>query len=260
MLKLNFKIFLLLVLLFGIRNTEAQSFGFGCFGFVGGYVGYGYQKYEPGSLNEAITFFNDQVSDGSSETIPEFGNAHGYRLGINFFRARFSGAFLSLKGYYEILSENRSFSYTSGSESINSELDLDLKSWNVGIDFGIPITNDLSWKIVEGSLHFNTITCTYKPDLNDNTSDRKYSNDSPELGYSISTGFVFSVIENFVSLEGTAGYKFFKIKQMTNSEGSNFYLRPLGAREVENTDLINSDFINGGGFSASVQLNVGFPL
>ena len=255
MLKLNFKMFLILILLLGIKDTEAQSFGFGCFGFVGGYVGYGYQKYDSGSLNEAITFFNEQVSDGSSETIPEFGNAHGYRLGINFFRARFSGAFLSLKGYYEILSENRNFSYASGSESINSELDLDLKSWNVGIDFGIPITNDLSWKIVEGSLHFNTANSTFKPNLNDNSSDRKYSNDSPELGYSISTGFVFSVIDNFVSLEGTAGYKYFKIKQMTDSEGNNFYLHSYGSREFE-----NSDFINGGGFSASVQLNVGFPL
>ena len=256
MFKLSNRIFLIFLILLGTKSLEAQSLGFGCFGFVGGYAGYSYQEYEPGSLNDAITYYNSAISNSSSQTIPEFRNASGYRFGINFFRAKFSGVLLSLKGYYEILSENKSFTYNQNSTTqLNSELDLDLKSWNVGLDFGIPITNLLSWKIVEGDLHFNTSKVTYKPNLNDNSSNTKFSNDSPELGYSISTGLIFTVIENFVCIEGTAGYKFFKIKRMTDGEGNNFQLQPYGSRETE-----DKDFIKAGGFNASVQLNVGFPL
>jgi hypothetical protein len=255
MLKLNFKIFLIAILFVGIEATQAQSFGFGCFGFVGGFAGYGYQKYEPGSFTEAITAYNNQLSIGSSQTIPEFGNAYGYRVGINFFRAKFSGSFISLKGYYEDLSENKSFLYDDGTETTNSALDFDIKSWNVGLDFGIPITDVLSWKIVEGTLHFNTAKTTFKPNIKDNSTDKKYSNDSPELGYSISTGLVFSIINNFVSLEGTAGYKFFKIKQMKDTEGNAFQIGSFGTGVID-----NNDFIKSGGFTASVQLNIGFPL
>jgi len=252
MLKIFYKI--IFILIFNLTTVIPQSFGFGCFGFVGGYAGYSYQKYEPGYLNESIQIFNKAMSDGNSQIIPEFGNSQGYRFGINFFRARFSGFFISLKGYYEVLSEDHKYSYSDLGTNIKSELDLNIKNWSVGFDCGIPVTNFLSWKIVDGSLHFNSARLTHKPDLNDNTRDIKYNNDSPELGYSIGTGFVFSIIENFVSLEGTAGYTVMKINKMTTDEGAVFFLRPDNSRIIEN------EFIKGGGFNAVVQLNVGFPL
>ncbi len=251
-----FKLFqkILLFILILCSPILPQAFGFGCFGFVGGYAGYSYQKYQPGFLNEQIRGFNTAMSDGTSQIIPEFGTAQGYRLGINFFRAKFSGTFFSLKGYYETLSEHNSFTYTVNQSNINSELNFDLKSWNVGFDFGIPITNLLSWKIIDGTIHFNSAKLSYKPNLEDNTRDIKYENNAPEIGYSLSTGFIFSVIENFVSVEGTAGYKFFKIKKMTTADGALFMLRPYNSRVIE------PDFIKAGGFSAVIQLNVGFPL
>lgn len=253
MLKQISKIFL--VIIFFTTQGFSQSFGFGCFGFVGGYAGYGYQKYEAGSLNEILNNYNSSISGSGSQAISEFGNAYGYRVGINFFRAKFSKVFVSLKGYYEDLSESNDFQHNYQLENIKSSLDFDLKSWNVGLDFGIPISKCLNWKIIEGTIHFNSAKITFKPDLSDNSKDKKYNNDSPEIGYSVSTGFIFSLIENFVSLEGSAGYKFFKIKKMTDGEGNNFSLRPFETYTSENID-----FINGGGFSASVQLNIGFPL
>jgi hypothetical protein len=247
------KIFFLIIIF--TYQILPQSFGFGCFGFVGGYAGYSYQKYEPGYLNEQIKGFNTALSEGADQIIPEFGTAQGYRLGINILRAKFSDTFFSVKGYYEALSENQSYSY-SGSESlINSELNFSLKSWNVGVDFGIPISDLLSWKIIEGVVHFNSAKLIHKPNLDDNTKEIKYENDAPEIGYSISTGFIFSIAENFLSIEGTAGYKFFKINQMTTEDGSIFLLRPEDSRAIE-----EEDFIKAGGFSAVVQLNLGFPL
>lgn len=235
--------------------SNAQSFGFGCFGFVGGYAGYSYQKYQPGYLNDQIIGFNNAMSDGSVKIIPEFGTAQGYRLGINFFRARFSGFFFSLKGYYELTKENHTYSYDNSGSEIRSELNFDLKSWNVGLDLGIPITNYLQWKILDGSIQFNSARLTYKPNLDDNTKDIKFNNDSPELGYTIATGFIVTIFENFVSLEGTAGYKFLRIKKMTTEDGEPFLLRPENSRE-----LTENDFVKDGGFNAVLQLNIGFPL
>ncbi len=245
---------IILILIVNFATLLPQSFGFGCFGFVGGYAGYGYQKYQPGSFDESIQAFNNSVSNGTVKIIPDFGNAYGYRLGINFFRAKFSKVFFSLKGYYELLSENHTYSYIKDGSNINSELDFSIKSWNVGFDFGIPITNLISWKIIDGTVHFNSARLSHKPNLQDNTLDIKFNNDSPELGYSIGTGFVFMIIENFASIEGTGGYSFFKINKMTNDDGSEFILIS------DNTKATNNDFIKAGGFYAVVQLNIGFPL
>jgi hypothetical protein len=252
MYNLSKKIFLVVILL--SSHIQSQSFGFGCFGFVGGFGGYSYQQYKPGYLNDRIRGFNAAVSGGTNQIISEFGTAQGYRLGINFFRAKFSGTFFTLKGYYELLSEHQSYTYSGTETEINSELNFNIKSWNVGFDFGIPITNLLSWKIIDGTLHFNSAKLIHKPNLDDNTRETKYENDAPEIGYSISTGFIFSVVENILSIEGTAGYKFFKIKQMTTFDNQIFLLRP------EDSRLIEDDFIKAGGFSAVVQLNLGFPL
>jgi hypothetical protein len=247
------KIVLIIIFLFSAPMFP-QAFGFGCFGFVGGYAGYSYQKYEPGSLNTAVHNFNSVISSGTVKIISDFGSAQGYRVGINFFRAQFSDVFVSLKGYYESLNENQNFSYTLNNERISSELDFILNSWNVGVDFGIPINNRLNWKIIESTIHFNNARFTNKRDLSLSENDIKYKNDAPEIGYSLSTGFVFSVVENFVSLEGSAGYQFFKIKKMTAEDGSGFYLGP------DKNYIPEGDFIKAGGFNAVVQLNVGFPL
>ena len=252
MLKLT-KIILVLVIVFSSKVLP-QAFGFGCFGFVGGYAGYSYQKYEPGTLNNAINNFNYAISNGTVKIISDFGTAQGYRVGINFFRAKFSGVFISLKGFYESLDENQSYSYLYNNDRISSELDLKLRSWNVGIDFGIPINNLLSWKIIDGTIHFNGARITDKRDLRSSQNDIEYKNDAPEIGYSLSTGFVLNIIENFVSLEGSAGYQFFKIKKMISNDGGEFN---LGS---DNTEVLEGDFIKAGGLNAVIQLNVGFPL
>jgi hypothetical protein len=245
---------LFLFIIFLSFQIFPQSFGFGCFGFVGGYAGYSYQKYEPGSLNEAVRNFNLNTSNGTAEIISDFGTAQGYRIGLNFFRAKFSDFFISVKGYYEVLTENQSYSFVSSNNSISGAIDFNLKSWNFGLDFGIPVTNLLSWKIIDGTIHFNNAQITHKQNLNDNISDIRYTNDNPDLGYSLSTGFIYSIVEDFVSLEGTAGYTFLKIKKMTADDGTEFSLGP------NKNKLPETNFINNGGFNAVIQINVGFPL
>lgn len=250
MLKTFSGIISLFVILNSYSLVYAQSIGFGCFGFVSGFGGYSWQSFEPGNLKY---YGNELRSEPGLITDPrfdEFGHAKGFRVGLNFFRAKFSGFFLSTKGYYQVLTEKKDINI-SGTYP-NVEYDLDLKSWGLGVDVGIPITTYLNWKILDTELNFNS--ARFKRTINQvgNTSVVRFNNDAPDVGYSIGTGFIVYLIEGYVSIEGTAGYTLMKIERMEDDEGNNF----LG----ENYSGDETDFIKGGGFRALLQLNVGFPL
>ncbi len=252
MLKIYFtKILQVFFLITFTGVINAQSFGFGCLGFVSGYGGYSYQSYNPGTLGEAVQRFN--LSHGAG-LISDFGKAQGYRIGINIIRAKFGDLFVSGKGYYQLLSDDKEFSFTENNTVINSELDLDLKNWGLGVDVGVQVTSSLSWKIFDGAIHFNSASLTDKPNLSDNTTEIHYANDSPEIGYSLGTGFIISIAEDFLSLEGTFSYTVLKIEKMTDLNMNEFF---LGGDKDE---YYEKDFIKTGGFSAVLQLNLGFPL
>lgn len=243
------KIVLVFLLLFQFQSN-AQSIGFGCFGFVSGFGGYSYQTYQPGTLKYYGNELRTPIVLNTDPYFDEFNKATGFRVGLNFFRAKFSGLFLSTKGYYQVISEKKNINISGTYPDV--EYDLDLKSWGLGVDIGIPVTNFISWKILDGELMFNS--ARFKRTINEvgNTSVKRYTNDSPEIGYSIGTGFIVYLIEGYVSIEGTAGFTVMKIEKMEDDEGISF----LG-----DTDYASErNFIKTGGFNALIQLNVGFPL
>ena len=96
----------LLFFLIAASAVNAQSFGFGCLGFVGGYGGYSYQEYKPNGLNNYVDVFNQVRSDSLISPMEKFGKASGYRVGLNFFRAKMDNFVLTTKGYYQLISEN----------------------------------------------------------------------------------------------------------------------------------------------------------
>lgn len=250
MRKLLHKVIIISFIILPFTITNAQSIGFGCFGFVSGYGGYSYQSFEPGILryygNELLTpvdLVNNQYFD-------EFNKVQGFRVGLNFFRAKFSSFFLTAKGYYQILSNKKNIVVSDIYSSV--DYDLSFKSWGLGIDVGIPLTKIFNWKIVDGELIFNSVK--FKQTINDIgfTAVTTYKNDSPDLGYSIGTGFIVYLIEGYLSLEGTAGYTFMKIEKVMAEDGFVF-LNGFYSSDEQN-------FIKSGGFSAVIQLNVGFPL
>lgn len=250
MLKFLYRLVLFFISINGLATVNAQSIGFGCFGFVSGFGGYSYQSFEPGYLKYYGNELRTPIGLITDPYFEEFNQASGFRVGLNFFRAKFSGFFLSTKGYYQILSETKNINISGAYPDV--EYDLDLKSWGFGVDVGIPITTFLSWKILDGELMFNS--ARFKRTINEvgNTSVLRFNNDAPEIGYSIGTGFIVYIIEGYVSLEGTAGYTIMKIEKMQDDEGNNF---------VDDADTGNeNNFIRGGGFKALLQLNVGFPL
>jgi hypothetical protein len=227
---------------------NAQTFGFGCLGFVGGYGGYNYQQFNPAGLNEYIRYKNQL--EYTIKPVDEFNYATGYRIGLNFFRATFeSGIIVTAKGFYQYLSKKSKGTTGVGVNEDNYSIDLTFKNWSVGFDVGWEFTSILSWKILDGSLNFNNATLTQITDLPGETIIIRHKSDAGVVGYSIGTGIIVAVIKDYVSLEGLAGYSYIVIDDVIDESG-----KPFPGMNY------STKFIESGGFSAVIQLNVGFPL
>ena len=239
------KIFFLVISISSI--AEAQTFGFGCLGFVGGYGGYSYQDYNAAGLNEYIRYWNSLEFVHSP--LDEFSSASGYRVGLNFFRATFeNGIIVTAKGFYQYLSKENKASVGIGASDDNYSMDLTYNNWSLGFDVGWQFTKVVSWKIIDGSLNFNNVTLTETTDLPGETYVYKYKSDSGVIGYSLGTGIILA-INDYVSIEGLAGYTQIVIDNVYNDNGEPFL-----------NSNYNEKFIDSGGFTAVIQLNVGFPL
>jgi hypothetical protein len=244
----------LVVWLLLISGIKAQSFGFGCFGFVSGFGGYSYQRFEPKGLNDYIKVFNRLREDSLVTPMSDFGTASGYRVGVNFFRAKVDNFVLTTKGYYQSISEKHESleKFTSGTRT--TSMKLDLRNFGIGIDVGISITKWASWKIIDGAVHINNAILTNTENSTGaQTVVKKYRTESTSVGYSIGTGFIFEIIDDYVSIEGAAGYTQIKIDNLQLDDGT------LLTRHENTTDPMK-DFIDTGGFNAVIQLNIGFPL
>ncbi|MFB3056147.1 MAG: hypothetical protein ACE1ZQ_03160 [Ignavibacteriaceae bacterium] len=255
MIKKNFfyTVIVLSVVLFN-TNINSQTFGFGCLGFFGGYGGVVYQSFKADGLNQFVKYFNEQKFSTLDDPLQDYYGAIGYRVGVNFFRATWeSGFILTAKGYYQSLSRTREASETLIDGNKNYTFELDLKNWAVGIDFGYAITSFLSWKIVDGSINFNNVSLTSTINSPEGTEVSKYKSESGVLGYSVGTGIIISIIKDYISLEGLAGFTRIKIEKLNIEEGDPYLDDVLSGDE-------NNNFIESGGFTAVIQLNIGFPL
>ena len=203
-----FKIFFIIISISAF--AEAQTFGFGCLGFVGGYGGFVYQSYDADGLNQFIWKFNIDTYE-TIGVLKSFDNSTGFRVGINFFRATFkNNIILTAKGYYQSLNKTN----TAKIENENTyyyALDLDSRNWSLGFDVGWEFTKVVSWKILDGSLNFNNVTLTQTTDLPGETIVNKYESDTGVFGYSIGTGIIVAIIKDYISVEGLAGYTYLVI-------------------------------------------------
>jgi hypothetical protein len=230
--------------------THAQSFGFGCLGFVGGYGGFSYQQYQPDGFNDFIKNFNDLKGDSLISPMENFGKAQGFRVGLNFFRAKVENFVLTTKGYYQSLTEKHEALEKLETGTRSTTMKMELRNWGIGIDLGISLTKDISWKVVDGALHINTVVLTNTENSTGaQTIVKKFRTESTSLGYSIGTGFILEIIDEYFSIEGVAGYTSLSIDNVQYNDVS-----------LLTEDVTTNKFIDAGGFNAVVQFNFGFPL
>ena len=233
------------LLLVTVSTTNAQTFGFGCLGLSGFYAGISQESYDASGVNN---YLNVKLFSNQSAGAIKFEKGTGYRVGANFIRAKFDKVFISAKGFYQFLKEEHSTSELSVGSNLSSTHTLSLNHWGVGIDFGVNLFWIIDWKVLEGDVTFYSgdFTSDY---LKDNVlqNEEKYSFDKTKVGYFLGSGLILHIVPDYISLEGTAGYNFLKLENLkrTDSFGNELFI---------------NNALPSGGFSATIQLNVGFPF
>ena len=246
-MKYVLKFILALLLVFGTK-TFSQTCGFGCLGLSGFYGGFTYQNFEPTGLNNHLTDLAQQFAE-TSEKI-NFSSGKGFRIGANIFRAQFDSYFLTAKGYYQFIKEEKSISSFNSQKASQFKSTLEFNHWGLGVDFGIPISSVFNWKIIEGGVSFYTTDLVNEYELVDNSRlEDKFEQGDINVGYYIGTGLIVHIIKDFLSIEGTAAYNKVTIDDLIDANGNLL----LG----ENS---NASFLDKGNFSATLQLNFGVPL
>ncbi len=217
-------------------NVKSQTCGFGCLGISGAYIGYSYQKIN-------LTDYNNNMNYEGKK----FNNFKGVRFGSNLFRAKFNGYFLSVKGYYQNLTEEIKYSgISSAPEYFTAENKLAISGFGAGIDFGIPVLKYLDLKIAEIGINFYNATLTEKYTTSVINIENKFSNTGTDIGYYIGTGFILNVIKNYASIEGSIYYSYLKISKMVTDDGVKLWEK--------------DEFINSGNFGYTIQFNLGIPF
>lgn len=225
---------------------KAQTFGFGCLGLSGFYAGYSQQEYNASGVNSFV-YSQSSLIDPANHI--EFKKLTGLRIGANIFRAKFKGLFLTAKGYYQFLKQAQNLSAQVQNGTVKQNYELDMNNWGVGLDFGVSLFALLDWKIIEGNVLFYNSEYSQEKFVNDVSQGIvKFKPDRNKIGYFVGSGLILHIIPDYVSIEGTAGFTVIQIDKM--SGGSNIVI-PTSS---------NQTAIEKGGFSATLQLNIGFPL
>ncbi len=239
---------ILVLFLFCTAENYSQTFGFGCLGLSGVYGGISQFNYQADGLNESLKIITADKT--SAQNNLQFKQATGYRVGANIFRAKFKHVFLSAKGYFQFLKEEHSYSQSTSNGIEKNTYRLSLNHWGVGIDIGIPVFTILDLKLLEGGVTFFNSDFVSEVTIEGSTqSNYSVSPDKTKIGYYVGGGIIFYLVPDYISVEGTAAYSFFQFDKMTNNSDVTIP-----------AEHINKKFIEQGGFTAVVQLNIGFPL
>jgi hypothetical protein len=245
---------LILMILFFVPAVFAQQkIGFGCLGMVGAFGGFTYQAYNAEGLNGYIDSFNASRKDSLSSPMAKFKAGTGYRVGINFFRASLKGLVITTKGYYQSTSESHDAKISGGIKEYSYLYELNMNSWGLGFDIGATLFKPFVWKVVDASVHFNSSEFKTTSNLPEAVTIVDKFKDDSNLSYSVGTGFILSVVSNYISLEGTVAYSIMKINNLKNDSDKKLPVDEKSSLEMDN-------FITSGGVNAILQLNISFPI
>lgn len=250
-----FKYLIIVLSIASFSQVNSQTCGFGCLGLSGIYGGYSLQQYEADGLNGELNWMlNPPWSSYYNPADPtfDFKEARGFKVGINLVRADYYNFFFSVKGYYQFLIEEQNITH---GEYDHYDAKLEMNNWGIGLDFGIPLFSFVDWKVADGELKFfspklTTSIYSSNPLGNSVRVDNTYTPDKVKMGFSVGSGLIFNIVEDYISLEATGMYTFVEIGNLTSDlDGSSI--------PTEGSD---TKFISKGGLQAFLQLNIGIPL
>jgi hypothetical protein len=251
----SFVVLILLSLLLNVRDAYSQEFGFGCLGFVGGFVGFESSAYKPNDFNNYVSDFNESRKDTLSQSLNSFGDAKGFRFGINFFRHNYNGLLITLKSSFSSLNQKNNAAFLSNNLTFTHSYNIKLQNFSIGVDFGTSISSYLDWKVIDAALILNRTKLTrIRNSPNQDSQIDNYDAEKIAVGYTLGSGFILKLVSDYISLEGSIGFSFFEVGRMKN-DSDNSYLTYR-----ESSDIPMEKFIKAGGLSGIIQLNLSFPL
>lgn len=244
-------------LLAGCGEAFSQySCGFGCLGLSGVYGGYSYQNYNPTGFNEYLNNASYDFWDGyeKEDETPQFGSGSGFRVGANLFRAKFKSFFVTTKVFFQFLKEKGSIrGRLENGDNFKDGYDLNLNRLSIAFDFGMPLYKYFDVKILEAGVVIMKTELTNTMRVNDDVVyEYKYDRRPRNLDYYVGSGLIIHAIPDYISLEGTAAYNFFNVKEMEDEWGKKLI--------NSSTDKPVDNFIENGKFSYTVQINFGLPI
>ncbi len=245
-MKINFGIYFFILIFFVLNSKiQPQSFGFGCLGLSGFYGGYSQQEYKADGIN---LFAQQNYNGPLANNDVKFQKGTGFRIGANIFRAQFDDVFISLKGFFQFLKEEHEVVDELSQEILKNKYKLSMNHWGLGIDFGFPVFSFLDLKLIDGGVAFYNSDFEYQTLLNDEQKiEQKFSPEKPKIGYYVGTGLILHLIKDYISIEGTAAFSSITIDKMLSDKDETL---PMNSKTA----------IEKGGFTGTVQLNVGFPF
>ena len=256
---MKIKYLIISIALLTFSNVRSQSCGFGCLGLSGFYGGYSIQQYQADGLNTHLNILVNFPLLSSSFRYNDsfnFNEGKGFKVGINLVRAQYSKFFVTVKGYYQFLSEEQSLKSPDGfGFNYFYDAKFEMNNWGIGLDMGIPLIGFIDWKILDGELKFFSPKLTIKnynnnPLANSIFSENIFTSDKVKMGYSVGSGFIFNIFQDYISIEATGMYSFIEIDDLTDD---------LDGSAIPNKGA-DSKLISQGGLQGFVQLNVGIPL
>lgn len=251
-IKFNF-VFPIVLFVLAAGSIQAQSFGFGCIGFTGAFGGYSYQKYNPTGLNKYIYFFNQNRVDSLSQKLNDFGQGNGLRFGFNFFRKKFKGFFFTTKGFYQLLVERKQAIEKLSTGEVSTKFETKLTTFGLGLDLGIPIVSFLNIKLVDAALTYTQVKLITTQNFPGAITIVNNYKSEYDLDYSVGSGIIFELFDEYVTIEGTVYYSKLNVREMKTDND-------VKLTKEENSDEIMRNFITDGGLNFVLQLNIGIPL
>jgi hypothetical protein len=242
-------------MLFIAGTLHAQEIGFGCLGLVGGFAGYGVQQYQPDGINTYMADLNILFKDSIATPLSKFQKLQGYRLGLNFFRENYTGFIFTFKGVYQFMSEKQEVTVHDPAKTPTIHTyEVRLKNFGIGVDIGMEVTKRFHWKVVDVWALFNVVQFqTQYNSVYGIIASTTYHNPNYEFGYSLGTGFIYYLIDKYISVEGSVGFSNFHTNTLKDDAGNSLRLRSNNDQEVQNA-------IKSGGLLAIIQINFSFPL
>jgi len=216
--------------------------------------GYGLQQYSAAGWNHYVDVYNENRTETLTKKMDNFGTAMGFKIGANIIRIQQEDVLFDVKLSYSWMKElNEATADLPIGGNAKREYELKLGTFGIGIGISYVLSTHFDIKILDGMITWTSADLINKySDVEVNTEE-KLSSPESALGGSFGSGVVFYPLPPYVSIEANVGYSLFSIDEMRFNDQSSLQVD-------ENTSELMTNFIDGGGVFAFIQLNVAVPF